>query len=426
MLNLRIIREEPDRVRQAVASRQISAPIDEIIALDAERRQLLAETEALRARRNAVSQQIARMKEKPAELIRQMREVGDEIRDGEQRLGEIETKLNDLVLYVPNLPDPSVPVGADADDNVEVRSWGERRAFGFSPRPHWEVGENLGGLDPARAAKISGSRAWVLQGDLSRLNRALVSWMMDLHSQKQGYQEVLTPFLVKRDCMVGTGQFPKFEEEAYTVDSGELVLIPTSEVSVVNLYREEILNADQLPIYHVSYSACFRKEAGAAGRDTRGLIRVHQFEKVEMVKLTTPETSDQEHEALVRNAEEQLQLLGLPYRVMLLCTGDLGFTAAKTYDLEAWFPGQDRFVEISSCSNCNDFQARRANIRYRPAAGERPEYVHTLNGSGLPLGRTLAAILENYQQPDGSVVVPEVLRGYLGGQDVLRPRTVTA
>jgi seryl-tRNA synthetase len=421
VLSPRLIREDPNRVRRMLADRHVEAPLDEILVLDAERRQVLTDAETLRARRNAVSQQIAKMKDKPRELIAEMREVGEQIRGLEQRLAEIETRLNELVLYLPNLPDPTVPVGEDADDNVEVRRWGEPRSFDFETRPHWDVGERLGGIDFARGAKISGPRSWVLMGDLARLNRALITFMLDLHARGQGYTEVLTPYLVKPESMVGTGQFPKFEGEAYTVDAGELVLIPTSEVSVVNLHREEILDAARLPLSYVSYSACFRREAGAAGRDTRGLIRVHQFEKVEMVKFTTPEASAQVLEEIVANAEEVLQALGLTYRVVLLCTGDLGFTAAKTYDLEAWFPGQGRYVEISSCSNCTDFQARRANIRYRPAPNERPELAHTLNGSGLPLGRTLAAILENYQQADGSVVVPEVLRPYLGGQAMIAP-----
>jgi seryl-tRNA synthetase len=417
---LRLIRDDTNRVRRALADRHTTAPIDEILGLDAERRRLLADAESLRARRNAVSQEISRMKEKPRELILQMREVGEQIKAEEQRLAEIEEKLNELLLYVPNLPDPTVPVGEDAEDNVEVRRWGEPRAFDFTPLPHWDIGEHLGDIDFARGAKISGTRSWVLEGDVARLNRALISFMMDLHSGKQGYREVLTPYLVKQECMVGTGQFPKFAGEYYTVDGGKLALIPTSEVPVVNLHRDEIIPGDQLPINYVSYSACFRTEAGAAGRDTRGLIRVHQFEKVEMVKLCRPEDSADELEKLVGNAEEVLQALGLPYRVMLLCTGDLGFTAAKTYDLEAWFPGQQRWVEISSCSTCDAFQARRANIRYRPGPNERPEFVHTLNGSGLPIGRTLSCVLETYQRADGGVTIPEALRPYLGGQQALQ------
>jgi len=405
-----------------LADRHNSAPIDEILTLDDDRRQLLLEVETLRARRNAVSQEIGRTKEKPATLIAEMREVGDRIKAHEQRLGRIEGELNELLLFVPNLPDSTVPVGADERDNVEVRRWGEPRQFDFTPLPHWDVGERLGGLDFGLGAKISGARSWVLQRDIARLNRALIAFMLDLHEREHGYSEIATPYLVKRDCMVGTGQLPKFADEAYSVDSGELYLIPTAEVSVTNLYRDEILAADQLPIYNVAYSACFRREAGAAGRDTRGLIRVHQFEKVEMVKVVTPETSDQELDRLVANAEDVLQRLDIPYRVLLLCTGDLGFSAAKTYDLEAWYPGLGQHKEISSCSNCHDFQARRANIRFRAGPNERPEFVHSLNGSGLAVGRTLAAVIENYQQLDGSLIVPDVLRPFLGGQDVIRAR----
>ncbi|MGH2459167.1 MAG: serine--tRNA ligase [Chloroflexota bacterium] len=420
MISPRSIREDPNRIRRMLADRHASAPIDEILTLDDDRRQLLAEVETSRARRNAVSQEIGRTKEKPVALIAEMREVGNRIKAHELRLGQIEAELNELLLFVPNLPDPTVPVGADERDNVEVRQWGEPREFDFTPLPHWDVGERLGGLDFGLGAKISGARSWVLRGDVARLNRALIGFMLDLHEREHGYTEVATPYLVKRECMVGTGQLPKFADEAYSVDSGELYLIPTSEVSVTNLYREEILAANQLPIHDVAYSACFRREAGAAGRDTRGLIRVHQFEKVELIKVVTPDTSDQELDQLVANAEDVLQRLSIPYHVLLLCTGELGFSAAKTYDLEAWYPGLGQYKEISSCSNDHDFQARRANIRFRAGPNERPVLVHTLNGSGLAVGRTLAAVLENYQQADGSVTVPEVLRPYLGGQDVIR------
>ena len=421
MLNAKLIREDTNRVRRMLADRHKTAPIDEILTLDDDRRQILIETETLRARRNAASQEIGRTKEKPPALIAEMREVGERIKSYEQRLSQIDGELTQLLLYVPNLPDPTVPVGEDERDNVEVRRWGQPREFDFTPLPHWDVGERLGGIDFAAGAKISGARAWVLRGDVARLNRALIDFMLDLHTREHGYTEVATPYLVKRDCMVGTGQLPKFAEDAYSVDSDNLWLIPTSEVSVTNLYRDDILAAGRLPIYNVSYSACFRREAGAAGRDTRGLIRVHQFEKVEMVKIVRPETSLDELERLVGDAEDVLQRLRIPYRVMLLCTGDLGFSAAKTYDPEAWFPGLGQYKEISSCSGCHDFQARRANIRFRPTPTERPEFAHTLNGSGLAVGRTLAAVLENYQQGDGSVIVPDVLRPYLGGQDCILP-----
>lgn len=422
MINLRLIRDDPNRVRRAMADRHTTAPIEEILQLDSERRQALTETETLRARRNAVSQEIGKTKQKPPDLIAEMRDVGNRIRGYEQRISEIDAELDQLLLYVPNLPDPTTPVGASAEENVEVRSGGTPPRFGFSPRPHWEIGEGLGGMDFAAGSKISGPRSWVLLGDIARLNRALISWMIDLHVRAHGYTEVFTPYLVKRECMIGTGQLPKFADEAYAIASDDLYLIPTAEVPVTNLHRDEILAGDDLPINYVAYSACFRREAGAAGRETRGLLRVHQFEKVEMVKLVRPEDSADALESLLENAEDTLRRLGLAYRIMLLCTGDLGFSAAKTYDPEVWMPGQGRYVEISSCSTFADFQARRANIRYRPGPNERPEYVHTLNGSGLAVGRTLAAIIENYQQEDGSVVIPEVLRPYLGGQAVIKPR----
>ncbi|HLG50022.1 MAG TPA: serine--tRNA ligase [Chloroflexota bacterium] len=421
MLSLKLIRDETERVRQMLADRGTTAPIDEILALDDQRRQLLVEVEGLRARRNAVSQEIGRTRERPPELIAEMRDVGSRIKALDQRLAEVDEELNQLLLFVPNMPDPSVPIGRDERDNVEVRRWGEPRSFDFQPQAHWDIGERLHGIDFARGAKLSGARSWVLCGEVALLNRALIAFMLDLHTTEHGYTEVLTPYLVRRECMIGTGQYPKFAGEYYTVDEGDLTLIPTAEVPVTNLHREEILSIEDLPIYNVAYSACFRREAGAAGRDTRGLIRVHQFEKVEMVKVVTPETSSDELERLVADAEDVLQRLGIPYRVMLLCTGDLGFTAAKTYDIEAWFPGQGRYIEISSCSNCGDFQARRANIRFRRGPSERPEFVHTLNGSGLAIGRTLAAVLENYQQADGSVIVPEALRLYMGGRTVLAP-----
>lgn len=430
MLSLKLIRDDPNLVRRALADRHTTAPIDEILHLDADRRQLMTEAETLRARRNVVSQQIGQTKQRPPELIAEMRDVGASIKSLEARIAEVEAELDQLVLYLPNLPDPTTPVGASADENVEVRHWGTVVQFSFPPKPHWEIGENLGGISFSEGSKISGPRSWVLKGDIARLNRALISFMLDLHTGSHGYTEVYTPYLVRRDCMVGTGQLPKFADEAYAVASDDLYLIPTAEVPVTNLYREEILDGGQLPIRNVAYSSCFRREAGAAGRDTRGLIRVHQFEKVEMVKVVRPEDSPRELEALVGNAEVVLQKLGLPYRVVLLCTGDLGFAAAKTYDLEVWMPaqtregdaeGSGRWVEISSCSDFGSFQARRANIRFRPEPKERPEYVHTLNGSGLAVGRTLAAVLETYQQADGSVRVPDVLQTYLGGQAVIRP-----
>ncbi|MBI4319873.1 MAG: serine--tRNA ligase [Chloroflexi bacterium] len=420
MLSLKLIRENTALVREGLAKKHDTAPIDEILALDDERRKLLTDVETLRARRNQVSQQIARMKQKPADLIAEMRQVGDKIKELDVRVGEVEARLNQLLLVVPNVPHPSVPTGKDDTENVVVRTWGQPRQFDFAPLAHWDIGEQLGMIDFARGVKISGTRFYVLKGDLARLERAIIAWMIDLHTLEHGYSEVAPPYLVKRESMVGTGQLPKFEEDAYCVADEDLFLIPTAEVPVTNMYRDEILEPGTLPIYHVAYSACFRKEAGAAGRDTRGMIRVHQFDKVEMVKFVEPATSYDELEKLLANAEEVLKRLEIPYRVSLMCTGDLGFTAAKKYDPEAWFPGQNKYVEVSSCSNFEDFQARRANIRYRPAPGEKPDFVHTLNGSGLAIGRTLAAILENYQQQDGSVILPEVLRPYMGGQEVIR------
>ncbi|MCL5264425.1 MAG: serine--tRNA ligase [Chloroflexi bacterium] len=421
MLSLKLIRENTQLVRDALAKRGDTAPVDEILQLDEERRKLLSEVEGLRSRRNAVSQQISRMKQKPPELIAEMRQVGDQIKDLDARVAEVESKLNYLLLLVPNIPDASVPVGKDESENVVVRTWGEPRKLDFTPLPHWDIGERLGMIDFARGVKISGARFYVLKGDLARMERALIGWMIDLHTTEHGYTEIAPPYLVKRESMVGTGQLPKFEEDAYKISDEDLFLVPTAEVPVTNLYSGEILEPGTLPIFHVSYTACFRKEAGAAGRDTRGMIRVHQFDKVEMVKFVEPSTSYDELEKLVNNAEEVLKRLGIPYQVKLMCTADLGFTAAKKYDPEAWFPGQDKYIEISSCSNFEDFQARRANIRYRPAAGEKPEFVHTLNGSGLAVGRTMAAILENYQQADGSVSVPAVLRPYMGGLEVIKP-----
>jgi seryl-tRNA synthetase len=419
MLSLQTIRQEPDRVREALASRHKSAPLDEILALDAERRNLLRESEALKARRNEVSKEIGRMKEKPPALLAKMRAVGDRIKELDGRLATIEPELNSLLLRVPNLPDPSVPPGAGEEDNVEVRRWGEPPALDFTPRPHWELGERLDILDFERGVKLGGPRFYVMKGLGARLERALTNWMLDLHLG-QGYVEVAPPYLARREVMTGTGQLPKFEDDMYRIESDDLFLIPTAEVPVTNLHREEILPAEALPRKYVAYTPCFRREAGSAGRDTRGVTRVHQFDKVEMVKFTTPETSAAEHDSLIADAESVLQGLGLAYRVLLICAGDLGFAGSKQVDLEVWMPGQGRFVEISSCSNFDAFQARRANIRYRPTPTAHPELVHTLNGSGLAVGRTLAAVLENYQRADGSVVVPEVLRPYMGAVEMIR------
>jgi seryl-tRNA synthetase len=397
--------------------------LEEFLRLDEMRRKTLVRVEEMKHRRNVVSEEIARLKKngQPAEeLIAEMRGLSQQIRELDREIGELEAQLTAVLLNIPNLPDASVPDGEDAVHNVEVRRWGRPREFPFPARPHWEIGELLGILDFARAGKVAGARFTFYRGAGARLERAAINFMLDLHIT-HGYLEVFPPFLVNRDSMVGTGQLPKFAEDMFKVEGTDYYLIPTAEVPVTNLYREEILEADRLPIYHVAYSACFRAEAGAAGRETRGLIRQHQFNKVELVKFCRPEESDAELEKLVEDAERVLQLLGLPYRVVVLCAGDLGFAARKTYDLEVWLPSYGEYKEISSCSNFGDYQARRANIRYRPAPKERPRYVHTLNGSGLAVGRTVAAILENYQEPDGSVIVPEVLRPYMGGLERITP-----
>ncbi|MFA4029618.1 MAG: hypothetical protein GDYSWBUE_000911 [Candidatus Fervidibacterota bacterium] len=428
MLDLRLIRERPEWVKERIRLKgdNVDAEIDRILELDRERREVIAEVEALKHERNIVSDEIARRKrlgEPVEELIEKMRDVSDRIKVLDAKLSENERELNSLLLLIPNLPHESVPIGEDESGNVEVMRWGEPRQFDFEPKPHWDIAQRLGIIDFERGVKLSGSRFYVLTGLGARLERALISFMIDLHVERHGYTEIFPPFMVRRDCMVGTGQLPKFEIEAYVCERDDLWLIPTAEVPVTNLHRDEILDREMLPLKYVAYSACFRREAGAAGKDTRGIIRVHQFNKVELVKFVEPERSYEELESLVRDAVEVLELLGLPYRVVEICTGDLGFAASKKYDPEVWMPGQGRYVEVSSCSNFEDFQARRANIRYRPAKGAKPRYVHTLNGSGLAVGRTLAALLENYQQEDGSVIIPEVLRPYMGGIDKIEPQS---
>jgi seryl-tRNA synthetase len=429
MLDIKTLRTDPDGTKRALARRgdpAVNAAVEEVLALDAERRSALAEVEAYKKQRNEASQQVAKLKksgEDASTLIAGTRHVGDRIAalDGDVR--EIEAKLEHRLLELPNAPHSSTPDGADETQNIEVAAWGQKRAFEFQPKPHWEIGEALGILDIERGAKISGSRFYVLKGAGAKLERALISFMLDVHTTQHGYEEIFPPFLVRRECMTGTGQLPKFGEDAYHIEEEDLWLVPTAEVPVTNLHRDEILDAAQLPIKYAAYSACFRREAGAAGRDTRGIIRVHQFNKVEMVKFVAPETSYEELEALRHNAETILERLELPYRTVDLCAGDLGFSAAKTYDVEVWFPssyeGKGEYREISSCSNFENFQARRTNIRYRPLDENgkpgKPEFVHTLNGSGLAVGRTFAAVLENYQNADGSVTVPEVLRPYMGG-----------
>ncbi len=421
MLDLRLIRDQTDMVREALAKLNTTAPIDEILNLDARRRELLTEAEQLKARRNMGSKQISRTPAGPErdQLIAEMRELGDRIQELEALITETDAALTGLLLEVPNLPEPDVPVGPDETANVVVRHWGEPREFSFQPRPHWNIAEDLRLVDTARAAKISGARFYFLRGDAARLQRALAAWMIDLHVKEHGYLEVYPPFLVRPDALIGTGNLPKFADALYHDEESDLFLIPTAEVPVTNLHRDEILEPGSLPIYRVAQSTCFRREQFAAGRDVRGIKRVHQFEKVEMVKFVEPETSNDELMSLIGNAADVLQRLDIPYRVVQMCTGDLSFTAAKKFDLEAWAPGSQDWLEVSSCSNFRDFQARRANIRYRPAEGAKPQYVHTLNGSGLALPRTLIAIMENYQEADGTIMVPEVLRPYLGGQEVI-------
>lgn len=416
MLELRFIREHTELVKEKMVYRGMDgSQIDKFTTLDQERRQILAEVEGLRNRRKTVSQEIARRKaakEDVEEMMQDMRQVGATIKDLDKRLSQVDEQLTAIVMEIPNLCQDSVPRGKDDSDNVELRTNGTPRQFSFPPKEHWEIGEGLGVLDFERAAKLSGARFAVLKGMASRLERALINFMLDLHTQKHGYQEVLPPFLVNTATMTATGQLPKFAEDLFRAQDWDLYLIPTAEVPITNLHRDETLDAKDLPIKYAAYTPCFRSEAGSYGKDTRGLIRQHQFDKVELVKFSTPETSDAELESLLADAEEVLQLLELPYRVVTLCSGDLGFSSSKTYDIEVWMPGQDKYREISSCSNFLDFQARRGGIRYRPPGQKKSALVHTLNGSGLAVGRTLAAIFENYQQEDGSVTVPEILQPY--------------
>lgn len=429
MLDIKFIRENPDAVREAMRRRGESVPLDELLELDARRRALVTEVERLKAQRNDASEQVARLKrtgenpEEAARLIETMRAVSDKIKAMDEEVRDVDLRLTELMLAIPNIPHESVPYGESEEDNVEVRRWGRPRDFDFEPRAHWDIGTRLGILDFERAAKVAGSRFVFYRGAGARLERALISFMIDVHTQEHGYTEVWPPYLANEAAMTATGQLPKFAEDMFRVEGTNYYLIPTAEVPVTNLHRDEILSADDLPIYYVAYSGCFRAEAGAHGRDTRGLIRQHQFDKVELVKFVKPESSYDELEKLVADAESILQKLELPYRVMKMCTADVGFTAAKKYDPEVWMPSYGRYVEISSCSNFEAFQARRANIRYRPSPKARPEFVHTLNGSGLAVGRTLAAILENYQNEDGTVTVPEVLRPYMGGLERIEPES---
>jgi seryl-tRNA synthetase len=420
MLDLKLLRQDLTQVKARMATRGVEIDWNEFESLDHKRREALAHIEKLKERKNRLSGEIGRMKKTggdAASLMQEVEEVSDGIRTGERPLVEIEARFEEFMLTVPNLPEPSVPVGRGAGENKEVRRWEDPPQFDFPAKNHWDIGEELGILDFSRAAKLAGARFALYKDAGARLERALINFMLELHTQEHGYCEVLPPFLVNRDAMTGTGQLPKFEEDLFRTAEPDFFLIPTAEVPVTNIHREELLSRDQLPIRYVAYTPCFRREAGSYGQDVRGLIRQHQFNKVELVKFTEPEVSYEELEKLVKDAEAVLQRLKLPYRVVELCTGDLGFAAAKTYDLEVWLPGQSAYREISSCSNFEDFQARRAQIRYRKETKGKPIFVHTLNGSGLAVGRTLVAVLENYQQKDGSVVIPEVLRSYMGGLD---------
>ena len=423
MLDLKFVRENPKLVEEAVKSRNGSLDLTEFLELDKQRREITQQVEALKKERNTASQEIGKLKKAGQDAAEQMaavRALGDKIAADDKELKEIEEKIKSILLTIPNIPAEDVPVGKDDTCNPVIRTWGEPTKFDFEPKAHWDIGENLGILDFERGVKVSGARYVFYRGMGSRLERAVINFFLDVHTRKHGYTEFFPPFIVNGASMQGTGQLPKFAEDMYKLENGDMYLIPTAEVPVTNYHRDDILTGDELK--YTAYSACFRAEAGAAGRDTRGLIRMHQFNKVELVKFTKPEESWAELDKLTNDAEEVLQLLGLPYHVVRLCTGDLGFSSATTYDLEVWLPAANCYREISSCSNFLDFQARRANIRFRRDAKSKPEFVHTLNGSGVAVGRTVAAILENYQQADGSVVVPEVLRPYMGCDVIPAPK----
>ena len=424
MLDIKLLRTDFEAVEKAMANRNEDFDLSLFQKLDADRRNLLSEVEVLKAEQNKVSKQIPEMKKEgkdTAPVMAEMKTLSEKIKALDSKVAEAEKALNDYMLTLPNIPHPSVPLGKTDEDNVEIRKWGEPTKFDFEPKAHWDLGKDLGILDPETAAKISGTRFTVYRGDGARLERSIMNFYLDVHTADHGYTEVFPPFMVSRESMTGTGQLPKFEEDAYKVygDGKEYFLVPTAEVPVTNMYRDQILSGDALPIKHCAYTACFRAEAGSAGRDTRGLIRQHQFNKVELVKFTKPEDSYEELEKLTRDAEDVLQRLGLPYRVVKICIGDLGFTAAMKYDIEVWMPSYGRYVEISSCSNFESFQARRANIKYKNSPKDKAEFVHTLNGSGVAIGRTTAAILENYQLSDGSVKVPDALIRYMG-KDVIK------
>ena len=415
MLDIRKIRENPDILSEALKNRNMDIDLKPLLDADAKRREILSEVEDLKNTRNTVSKEIGAIRKSGGDasaIMEEMRSVGEKISNLDAQIAELDSQIEDFLMRIPNIPSDTTPIGKDETENIEQRRNGTPRTFDFEAKAHWDIGTDLDILDFESAAKISGARFTVYKGLGARLERSIINFYMDEHS-KNGYTEILPPYMVTRATMTGTGQLPKFEDDAYKVDENTF-LIPTAEVPVTNLYRGDILDGDKLPIRNVAYSACFRAEAGSAGRDTRGLIRQHQFNKVELVKISKPESSYDELEHMTASAEHVLQLLGLPYRVIAICTGDIGFSAAKTYDIEVWMPSYNRYVEISSCSNCEDFQARRANIRFKRDAKSKPEFVHTLNGSGVAVGRTVAAVLENYQNADGSVTVPEVLRPYMG------------
>ncbi len=420
MLDIKFLRQNIDFVRKKMNERGQAVNLNDFVALDEKRRSVLLEVEILRNERNTASKEIGERKKKKEDasgLIARMSEVSDRIKELDESLKKIEDDLRNILMVIPNVPHKSVVYGTSSEDNPVIRVWGEKPKFDFPPKPHWEIGEDLNILDFARGAKITGARFTLYRGPGAMLERAIINFMLDLHSSEHGYMEVLTPFMVNSESMTGTGQLPKFAEDLFKIDGMDYYLIPTAEVPVTNIHRDEILNEKDLPTYYVAYSPCFRAEAGSYGKDTRGLIRQHQFNKVELVKFTTPETSYDELEKLTINAEEILKRLNIHFRTVSLCTADLGFSSAKTYDIEVWLPGQDTYREISSCSNFEDFQARRASIRFRREGSGKVEFVHTLNGSGLAVGRTVVAVLENLQQADGSVIVPDVLRPYMKGID---------
>ncbi len=424
MLDLKFIQKNPDLVQKAIDKRYLDISIKDFLELDKERRDITQKVEELRRKRNSASSEVAKLKREKKDISQKVQELSllsDKIKELESKKKELDEKIFQFRLNIPNIPAQDVPVGKSEDENEEIKKWGNIPQFSFEPKPHWEIGSILNGLDFKRASKITGAR-FVLYWDwAAKLERALINFMLDVHTQENGYIEVLPPFIVNRDSLIGTGQLPKFEEDLFKLEGWDYYLIPTAEVPVTNIHRDEVVSEDNLPLCYVAYTPCFRSEAGSYGKDTRGIIRQHQFNKVELVRLVHPESSYEELEILLSHAESILQKLDLPYRVVVLCTGDLGFSASKTYDIEVWLPGQNTYREISSCSNFEDFQARRANIRFKPKNNKKSQFLHTLNGSGLAVGRTVVAILENYQQEDGSVIIPEALRPYMNGIDIIKP-----